>query len=180
MNLPNALTVLRMMMIPAFAYEYYHAEFRSALIIFLLASATDYLDGYLARKWNQITAFGKLFDPLADKLMLLTALFCLADTGKAPWWVFGVMIAKECFLVAGSLFMLGKKVVVYSNYFGKVATVLFIAAVALLFPWHHTSALCTVGNILLYIALCSSVLALFAYIHRAAKNRPEGRSIDGD
>ena len=78
--------------------------------------------------------FGKLFDPLADKLIVLTVLYCLADTDYAPWWVFFLMLGKEILMVLGSLLMLGKKVVVKSNIYGKTATCLFIAAIALAFP----------------------------------------------
>ena len=113
LNLPNALTFLRILMIPAVYITYYQLPERRwiALVIYLLASFTDFLDGYLARKWNQITSFGKLFDPLADKLIVLTVLYCLADTDYAPWWVFFLMLGKEILMVLGSLLMLGKKVV---------------------------------------------------------------------
>ena len=87
MNLPNFLTALRVAMIPVFIVTYEQVPPAASLLIFLLASLTDCLDGYLARKWNQITAFGKLFDPLADKLLLLAVLFCIARSGLIPWWV---------------------------------------------------------------------------------------------
>lgn len=164
MNLPNALTLLRMIMIPVFAWAYFSIGPKWALLIFLVASFTDYLDGYLARKLNQVTNFGKLFDPLADKLMLLTALFCLARTEYIPWWVLAVMIIKELVMVVGSMFMLGKEhVVVQANMFGKTATVLFIAAVALIFPWHESAVIHQIGTVVLYIALASSIVALCAY-----------------
>ena len=107
LNLPNALTFLRILMIPAVYITYYQLPERRwiALVIYLLASFTDFLDGYLARKWNQITSFGKLFDPLADKLIVLTVLYCLADTDYAPWWVFFLMLGKEILMVLGSLLL---------------------------------------------------------------------------
>ena len=160
LNLPNALTFLRILMIPAVYITYYQLPERRwiALVIYLLASFTDFLDGYLARKWNQITSFGKLFDPLADKLIVLTVLYCLADTDYAPWWVF--------------FLMLGKKVVVKSNIYGKTATCLFIAAIALAFPWHNVAALFTVGHVLLYIALAASLVSMGIYAYQAVKIRP--------
>ena len=140
-----------------------------SLVIYLAASFTDFLDGYLARKWNQITSFGKLFDPLADKLIVLTVLYCLADTGYVPWLVFWLMIGKEAFLVIGALGMLGKKVVVKSNIFGKAATCLFIAAIALVYPWHNVTAIFTIGNVMIYIALAASLLAMGIYAWEAVK-----------
>lgn len=163
LNLPNALTALRIVLIPAFAWSYYCFSPVLSVIIFLVASFTDFLDGYLARKWNQITAFGKLFDPLADKLMTIAALYCLADTGYIAWWVVIAIVLKELIMVLGSLFMLGQKVVVHANYLGKAATVLFIAAVALVFPWHPVNALSTVGTVLLYLAVALSVAAMLVY-----------------
>lgn len=173
MNLPNALTMIRMLLIPVFAWAYFNDPpgVKVAIVVFLLASATDWLDGFLARRWNQVTSFGKLFDPLADKLMLLTALYCLAYTGNVPWWTLILMAAKEGFMVAGSLFMLNKKVVVSSNMFGKVATVLFIAAVVLLFPWHGNPALHIAGTVMLYAALTASIVAFFAYSAQMLRGR---------
>ena len=171
LNLPNALTFLRILMIPAVYITYYkYPDMRwISLVIYLAASFTDFLDGYLARKWNQITSFGKLFDPLADKLIVLTVLYCLADTGYVPWLVFWLMIGKEAFLVIGALGMLGKKVVVKSNIFGKAATCLFIAAIALVYPWHNISAIFTIGNVMIYIALAASLLAMGIYAWEAVK-----------
>ena len=74
MNIPNLLTILRLLLIPVFYSLYQKDMYGSALLVFLIASFSDFLDGYLARKWNQITNFGKLADPVADKVMVLTAL----------------------------------------------------------------------------------------------------------
>jgi len=173
LNLPNFLTFLRILMIPAVYITYYQMPDSRwiSLVIYLLASFTDFLDGYLARKWNQITSFGKLFDPLADKLITLTVLYCLADTGYAPWLIFWFMIAKEVLMVLGALFMLGQKVVVKSNIYGKAATCMFIAAIALVYPWHNIPALFTVGTVLIYLALAASLAAMLIYAWEAVKIR---------
>ena len=172
MNLPNILSLFRLFLVPCFALTYMsdveHAGIYAG-IIFMVAAITDVIDGYLARKWNQITSFGKLFDPLADKLIVLTVLYCLADTGYVPWFVFWLMIGKEAFLVIGALGMLGKKVVVKSNIFGKAATCLFIAAIALVYPWHASPAVFAVGNIMIYVALAASLLAMGIYAWEAVK-----------
>ncbi len=163
MNLPNLLTALRIAMIPVFLLTYGRVSPAVSLLIFLLASLTDCLDGYLARKWDQVTAFGKLFDPLADKLLLLSVLFCFAKSGLVPWWVMALMGVKEVLMMVGSMWLLRKNVVVQANQLGKAATVVFIAALTFLFPWHPAGWLTTMGNVLLYVAVALSVSALFVY-----------------
>ncbi len=169
MNLPNFLTALRIAMIPVFVLTYERVAPAVSLLIFLLASLTDCLDGYLARKWNQITAFGKLFDPLADKLLLLAVLFCFAKSQPPliPWWVLAVMAVKEILMMAGSMWMLRKNVVVSANQLGKAATVAFILALTFVFPWHTAGWLTTLGSVLLYAAVALSVAALFVYAYSA-------------
>ena len=167
MNLPNLLTALRIAMIPVFVATYGRVAPAVSLLIFLLASLTDCLDGYLARKWNQITAFGKLFDPLADKLLLLAVLFCFAGSGLIPWWVLAVMAVKEILMMAGSVWMLRKNVVVSANQLGKAATVAFILALTFVFPWHPVGWLTTLGSVLLYVAVALSVAALIVYAYSA-------------
>lgn len=163
MNLPNALTVLRILMVPAFAWCYFHLAPVAALAVYLLASLTDFLDGYLARKLNQITDIGKLMDPLADKLMLVTLLVCLAYTGHVMWWVVGVMFVKELYMLIGSLYMLRHDVVVFANIWGKAATGVFIVALALVFPWHEVSAISAIGGALVYAAVALSLLSMVIY-----------------
>lgn len=167
LNLPNLLTILRMLMIPVFAKMYYSDMQAASMLVFLLASATDVLDGYLARKWNQITSFGKLMDPLADKLMTLTMIFCLMDTGYLPVWVLCVLVAKELMMVIGGLALLGgvkgQKIVVMANWAGKTATALLISAIALVFPWHSWDIIRTIGEVLMYIAVGFSLFAMVNY-----------------
>ena len=167
MNLPNLLTILRMCMIPIFVSLYYSGMQPAALIVYLLAGATDILDGYLARKWNQITSFGKLMDPLADKLMTLTMIFCLVDTKYLPMWVLVVLVAKEILMVLGGAVLLkgvkGQKIVVMANWAGKAATAMLIAAVALVFPWHAWETVRTVGEVLMYFAVGFSLFAMGNY-----------------
>lgn len=174
MNLPNALTLLRILLIPVFAWAYFERAPVLALWLYLAACITDFLDGYLARKLNQITNFGKLFDPLADKLMLVTLLFCLAHTGHVAWWVLGVIALKEVYMLLGSLYMLRHKVVVSSNIYGKVATFVFIVALALVFPWHAHNILSSVGTWLLYVAVALSLLSMAMYTIGAVKTLREG------
>ena len=173
MNLPNILTALRVAMIPVFVLTYAQIPPAGSLVIFLLASLTDCLDGYLARKWNQITEFGKLFDPLADKLLLLAVLFCIARSGLIPWWVLVVVAVKELLMMAGSVWMLKKNVVVSANFLGKAATVAFILALTFVFPWHPMGWLTMLGNVLLYVAVALSVAAFIVYTYCAFFRRKQ-------
>ena len=132
-TIPNVLTIIRMLLIPVFVVLFFRGEKIAALCVFCAASLTDMLDGYLARKLNQITDFGKLFDPLADKLMVLTAMVCQTFWGPLPLVAVIVVALKELVMVLGGIFMLSKGVVVYSNYFGKAAQVGFIASLILSF-----------------------------------------------
>ncbi len=169
-NIPNVLTIIRLALIPVFIIVYYNGHPHRALAVFCLASFTDMLDGILARKLNQITDFGKLFDPLADKLMVLTAMVCQTFWGPLPLIAVIIVAAKELMMVLGGVFMLSKGVVVYSNYFGKAAQVGFIAALVLSF--FHDKFL--EGNIVLWgmtpdilvlwitVALAITAMAVYA------------------
>jgi len=167
LNIPNALTLLRVALIPLFAYLYSQAQYPWALLVFLLAGMTDFLDGYLARKWNQITSLGKFLDPLADKLMMLTSLLCLASTEHLPWWVFYVLLCKEALMAAGAFFLLRERVVVASDWPGKIAATAFILAVFSVFPWHEAQWLQDAGIALMYLALALSLYALAHYARGA-------------
>ena len=179
-TIPNLLTLVRILLVPVFAiaiYAYQEKRYIS-LGIFTLASLTDGIDGYLARKLKQISSFGKLVDPLADKLMIVCMIYCLMHEGLlAPAgyeslskWVFLLILVKEIFMVAGGMFMLSRGIVVHSSIFGKIATALFCLAIILIFPahgiepWHGVIWLQNVGRFLTIIATCASFVALFTYI----------------
>lgn len=165
MNIPNLLTVIRMVLVPVFVGLYYGGSPAGALFVYLLACVTDALDGYIARRFNQVTAFGKLMDPLADKLMQLSMLFCLASTGYLPWWALAIMAAKEITMVFGGTFLLKKRnVVVMANWAGKAATVMMIVAIVMIFPWHSIDVLRSTGHVMLDIAIGFSIFAMVNYI----------------
>lgn len=169
-NVPNVLTMLRIALIPVFVILYANSMPKAALVVFLLASFTDYLDGYLARKLNQITPFGKLMDPLADKIMVLTAFLCQTISGVMPVSAFVIVALKELALVLGGVFMLGKDIVVYSNMMGKVAQCFFIAALTLSFFHAEFAAISfPLDSVILWIAVGLTLLALIGYLISAAK-----------
>lgn len=139
-NVPNLLTMLRMAAVVVFIVLFARGKKNAAMIVFILAAATDVLDGYIARRFHLITSFGKLMDPLADKLMTLSALVCLTVTGYVPLWLLIIEGAKECFMVVGCCFVLRKKkLVVQADYIGKAATVTFIAAILATFLHDYTA-----------------------------------------
>ncbi|MBQ6060423.1 MAG: CDP-diacylglycerol--glycerol-3-phosphate 3-phosphatidyltransferase [Clostridia bacterium] len=166
-TIPNVLTMIRLLLVPVFVVVYFRTTAEPkyiALAIFAAASLTDMLDGYLARKLNQITDFGKLFDPLADKLMVLSAMVCQAVTGVFPWAAVIVVACKELFMVLGGLFLLSRDVVVYSNIFGKAAQVCFILSLILSF-FHVPLAQwgTRLDLILLWITVGLAILAMIVY-----------------
>ena len=168
-TIPNVLTILRMILIPVFVVLFFKGLKMASLGVFCAASLTDMLDGYLARKLNQITDFGKLFDPLADKLMVITAMVCQTFWGPLPLIAVVIVAAKELVMVLGGMFMLNKGVVVYSNYFGKTAQVGFIASLVLSF--FHDRFLegnivlwgMTPDIILLWITVALAIIAMAVY-----------------
>ena len=169
--------MFRLILVPFFILIYLDGHAYQALGIFCLASLTDMLDGYLARKNNQITSFGKLMDPLADKLLVISALVCHVIQGIFPWSAIVLMVIKETGMIVGSLFLLNKKnVVVHANYFGKTATCCFMAALILGFfhePISHWSIQLDIW--LLWIAVALSYLAAFTYLQlflRQIKENP--------
>ena len=166
-TIPNVLTMIRLLLVPVFVVVYFRTSAEpkyAALAIFAAASLTDMLDGYLARQLNQITDFGKLFDPLADKLMVLSAMVCQAVTGVFPWAAVIVVACKELVMVLGGLFMLSRDVVVYSNIAGKAAQVCFILSLILSFfhvPLEEWGT--RLDLILLWITVGLAVLAMVVY-----------------
>lgn len=169
-NVPNVLTMLRMLLIPVFVAVYAAGHTKWALAVFLLASLTDALDGYIARKHKLITNFGKLMDPLADKLMVCTALVCQGVQGILPWVAIVIVMIKELLMVIGGTFMLKNDVVVYSNLLGKASMCSFVAALVLSFFHEEFTALgVQVDIILLNIAVVLTILALVNYTCQACK-----------
>jgi cardiolipin synthase len=159
-NLPNALTVSRIILIGVFLWVFFEGMYYPAVMVFALAGATDLLDGYFARKNGQITWLGKLLDPVADKLMVCAALVVLAVRGWSPWWLLMVVAMKEALMMLGGLALLKKNIVVQAQPVGKAATALFLLAIAATF-FHDLTA--PIDRVLQYIACATTVAALLWY-----------------
>ena len=180
-TIPNVLTMIRLILVPVFVVLFLKGHKMASLAVFAAASLTDMLDGYLARKLNQITDFGKLFDPLADKLMVLSAMVCQGIAGVFPWSAIIIVAAKELFMVIGGLLMLKNDVVVYSNYVGKAAQVCFILSLVLAF-FHDRLAEWGVqlDIILLWMTVALALCAMVVYIIGAVKTiRKQREEKDG-
>lgn len=171
MNIPNILTAIRFCLIPVFIYVFYNPEIENnvlwGIVVFIAAGATDLLDGYIARKYDLITKWGKLMDPLADKLMLLTVLISLYVKGIIPAPVILIVFIKEFLMIVGAAFLYkNRNVVVEANFFGKAATASFYVAVI------TTVLKLQYSNVLLYIAVVLTLIALVQYGYRAFKRNP--------
>jgi len=169
MNLPNKLTILRVLLIPVFVVLLL-ADFWGkwldylALAVFIIASLTDMLDGMIARKYNLITNFGKFMDPLADKLLVCSAMICLLDLGRIPAWVVIVIIAREFIISGFRLVASDKGVVIAAGYIGKAKTVFQMNMIMLMILDIEQIQLIT--DIIMYIAAILTVVSLVDYIYR--------------
>lgn len=128
-HIPNILTIVRFIFIPLIVIALALDNYLLALILFTISAITDVLDGIIARKYNVISDFGKLMDPLADKCTQLSVLLTLTIKGVIPFWIIVVLILKESILIAGASFLYGKQLVVSSKWYGKLTTVLIYIAV---------------------------------------------------
>ena len=167
MNLPNKLTVLRVIMIPFFVL-FMLTDFAGAaskyvaLAIFCIASFTDFLDGYLARRDYLVTNFGKFMDPLADKLLVCSALICLIPQGKLETWIVLVIIAREFIISGFRLVASDNGIVIAASYWGKFKTVSHMSMIILLildipFLW-------VVTEIVKWIAVVLTIVSLVDYV----------------
>lgn len=169
MNLPNKLTILRTIMIPVFLIFLYIPGLGMtgdvlAAAIFVLASFTDLLDGKIARKYNLVTNFGKFMDPLADKLLVCSALIALVDLNRIPAWVVIIIIAREFIISGFRLIASDNGVVIAASYWGKFKTTFQMIMIILLilnidYPYSNI-----INMVIMYIALALTIISLLDYI----------------
>ena len=167
MNLPNKLTILRVVMIPFFVLFMVvpligEGDKWIALALFIMASLTDLLDGHIARKYNLITNFGKFMDPLADKLLVCSALICLVELGRIPSWMVIVIIAREFIISGFRLIASDNGVVIAASYWGKFKTTFQMVMICLMIA--NLGALHLVTDIVMWIALLLTVISLMDYL----------------
>ena len=169
MNLPNQLTIFRVILIPFFVFFLLAPYFEGygnfiAVAIFIIASFTDFLDGYLARKHNLVTNFGKFMDPLADKLLVSSALICLIEKGLLASWIVVIIISREFIISGFRLIASDNGVVIAASYWGKFKTVFQMLMVITLILNFPIPAFQMLGTILTYIALALTVISLVDYV----------------
>jgi len=124
-KIPNYLTIVRILLVPVFLILFFNVNIEIAGIVFLIAGATDVIDGYIARKYNWVTDIGKLLDPLADKLMQISAIISLGIVERLPIWLIAFIFLKELGMIIGAAFILKReRVYVKSDWYGKLSTVL--------------------------------------------------------
>lgn len=167
MNTPNKLTLLRVVMIPFFVV-FMLADLGNwakwvALAIFVVASATDWLDGYLARKYHLVTNFGKFMDPLADKLLVCSAMICLIELGLIPSWVVIIIIGREFVISGFRLIASDNGIVIAANYWGKFKTVCQMVMIIVLIA-NLGGIFDVLEQILIYASLALTVISLATYL----------------
>lgn len=170
-HIPNILTMLRFFLIPVIVGALIQGNYILAFIFLTLSGLTDILDGYIARKYNFITNFGKLIDPLADKATQIAVLTVLTLQHVIPVWILVIVLLKEFIMISGASFLYGKEFVVSSKWYGKLSTVLFyVAIVASLFirqfnnnSKYSISALPSFDLYLYYLALIATIFSLIMY-----------------
>lgn len=169
MNLPNKLTILRVIMIPFFVLFMLvpiigPEDKWIALALFIVASLTDLLDGHIARKYDLVTNFGKFMDPLADKLLVCSALICLVELGRIPSWMVIVIIAREFIISGFRLIASDNGVVIAASYWGKFKTTFQMIMICLMIA--NLEPLHLFTDIVMWIALLLTVISLMDYLFK--------------
>lgn len=172
-NLPNRLTVLRMLMVPAVMFFMLTQSIESpasniiAAAIFVLASLTDWFDGKIARKYNLVTNFGKVMDPLADKLIVFAVILCLVQTSVFPVWCAMLILARDFLVMGMRVIAVAEGISVAASIWGKVKTTVQMIAmvIAILFGNSENPVLWTVAQASIYVATLATVISGISYIY---------------
>ena len=167
MNLPNKLTVFRVVLVPFFfAFMLLSGANESlkwvALVIFVVASLTDLLDGHIARSRNLVTTFGKFMDPLADKILTISGMICLIELGRIPSWIVVIIVAREFIISGFRLIATEHGIVIAANYWGKWKTTFQMIMIILMIM--NLPALQMVTTIVMWVALVLTIVSLVTYI----------------
>ena len=169
MNLPNKLTVCRVILIPFFVFfllfDPASVSFKwIAIGIFVIASLTDMLDGKIARKYNLITDFGKFMDPLADKLLVCSAMIGLIELGRIPSWIVIVIIAREFVISGFRLIASDNGRVIAASYWGKFKTTFQMIMVILMIADIQNNVFYMLTQVIMWIALALTIISLVDYL----------------
>ncbi len=171
MNLPNKLTILRVLMIPLFVVLFLNDSIKYneylAVLVYIIACITDFLDGFLARKYNLTTNFGKFLDPLADKLLVNMALICflVVPDNPVPAWVVMIIISRDFIISGFRLVASDNGVVIAADYWGKVKTTVQMIMTILLIINFNNTVINIIEYILIYSALILTIISLCVCIY---------------
>ncbi len=165
MNLPNKLTILRIVIIPLFVLFLYvdigdNVNSYIAALLFIVASLTDLLDGKIARKYNLVTNFGKFMDPLADKLLVCSALIALVDIEKLAGWIVIIIIARDFIINGLRVLAADNGIVIAASYWGKLKTTCQMIMIVLLIVDLDIPYMYVINNFFVYIALILTIISL--------------------
>ena len=168
MNLPNKLTVLRVILVPVFVL-FLLANITPydkwiALVIFIVASLTDLLDGKIARKYNLVTNFGKFMDPLADKLLVCSAMICFIAMNKMPTWMVLIVIAREFIISGFRLVASDNGVVIAASYWGKFKTAFSMVMIIFVIMDIANPVFYVITQMLIWVSLVLTVISLVDYV----------------
>ena len=166
MNLQNKLTMLRIILIPVFMIFLLTGHWYISAVIFVVASVTDTLDGQIARRYNLVINFGKIMDPLADKLLVFSALLCMIQLSVVPAWMVVIMLARELLIVSLRAVAAAQGLVIAASWWGKIKTITQMAAVILLLiqNWPFGPDGFPLATIVLWIAVIMTVVSGIDYI----------------
>lgn len=169
MNLPNKLTIFRVILIPFFVLFLLCPIFEGygpyvALTIFIVASLTDLADGKIARKYNLVTNFGKFMDPLADKLLVISAMICLMELKLLPFWVLLIIVSREFIISGFRLVAANNNVVIAAGMWGKFKTTFQMVMVIALLIHLDTTWFYVIEQLLIYISVALTIISLLDYL----------------
>ncbi|MBO7701089.1 MAG: CDP-diacylglycerol--glycerol-3-phosphate 3-phosphatidyltransferase [Eubacteriaceae bacterium] len=167
-NLPNQLTTLRMILVPVYVVLFLMGYMYIAGAVFIIASFTDFLDGNIARKYNLVSDYGKFADPVADKILVLTAVILFCEAGRVPGWSVVIMVSREIIVMALRNMAVLKNRVLAADIFGKIKTMLQMCALVLMHYDALVSFFPTVSDVLYYASVFFTVLSGANYV---IKNR---------
>jgi len=164
MNTPNKLTIARMIIVPFLVIGWGgEANRYISLTLFVVASVTDWFDGYLARKNNLVTNFGKFMDPLADKLLVCSAMICMIDLKRLSAWFVIIIIAREFIISGFRLIAAENGIVIAANYWGKFKTASQMIMIILLIL-HFDGIFVILEQIFIWLSLALTIISLITYI----------------
>lgn len=181
-HVPNILTMCRFALIPFIFGAIINNDYMAAFVFLTISGLTDILDGFIARKFNFITNFGKLIDPLADKATQISTLIALLFAKIIPDWILIVVFIKEAIMIAGASFLYGKQLVVSSRWYGKLATVVFYIAIVASLIINYFNISYHIDIYIYYVALSLTIFALIMYFREFYKkgyvNKEELSTVD--